>query len=390
MRFPRTAATTLLAVLIVTACASDPAPPPTGIPDAASAGPHGSHPTTSAAPAAPLRAGERTVDLALPEPYTPSPPNGGTDDYRCFLVDPGLTEAAYLTGSRFLPQNANLLHHAIFYRLSAEQADDAKQVDASSPGQGWTCFGDSGVPGQTAWVASWAPGTGETLMPDGFGFRMPPGSKLVMQIHYNLLGVADGRPAADQSGIEMRLADGGAPLTGLETTLAMAPVELPCEPGATDPLCDREAAIADVGRRFGGQSAGMARWLSQRCDGGTPAPGSTQHCDQPITRPGTIHLAGGHMHMLGRSIKVEINPDTPQARTVLDVPRYNFDNQALVTLPKPVTVHREDTVRVTCTHDATLRQQLPQLRTLPSRYVVWGEGTSDEMCLGIMIFAPEA
>ena len=41
-------------------------------------------------------------------------------------------------------------------------------------------------------------------------------------------------------------------------------------------------------------------------------------------------------------------------------------------------------MRVTCTHDATLRQKLPQLSQLPPRYVVWGDGTSDEMCLGLL------
>ena len=36
-----------------------------------------------------------------------------------------------------------------------------------------------------------------------------------------------------------------------------------------------------------------------------------------------------------------------------------------------------DTVRVTCRHDASLRDGEP-------RYVVWGEGTTDEMCLGVL------
>ena len=71
-----------------------------------------------------------------PQPYTPAAPNGGTDEYRCFVVDPKLTEPAYLTGSRFLPQNADIVHHAIFYRLSPEQAKSAAQVDAAQPGRG--------------------------------------------------------------------------------------------------------------------------------------------------------------------------------------------------------------------------------------------------------------
>jgi hypothetical protein len=45
-------------------------------------------------------------------------------------------------------------------------------------------------------------------------------------------------------------------------------------------------------------------------------------------------------------------------------------------------------IRVTCTHDAGLRKLVPQLQPLPPRYVVWGDGTSDEMCLGLIIGTP--
>jgi hypothetical protein len=35
-----------------------------------------------------------------------------------------------------------------------------------------------------------------------------------------------------------------------------------------------------------------------------------------------------------------------------------------------------------------MREQLPQLRKLPPRYVVWGDGSSDEMCLGLISTVP--
>jgi hypothetical protein len=387
MRFTRPAtAAALAAVLFLAACGKDPAPvaaPPT------TTSPHAGHSAGSAPPASPLRDGERFVEVGLSTPYTPAAPNGGTDEYRCFLVDPKLTEAAYLTGSQFLPQNAAIVHHAIFYRLNPEQAKAAEKVDAEATGEGWTCFGDSGVQGQTAWVAHWAPGAGETLMPSGYGFEMPPGSKLVMQVHYNLLGAGDGGPGTDASGMQMRISAAPA-LKPLETGLVMAPIELPCEPGGTGPLCDRATAVADVGKRFGAESVETVNQLNQWCNGGAaPKSGTTQSCDQPIEQGGTVHMAAGHMHLLGRAIKVELNPGTSKAQTLLDVPEYNFDNQALVPLAKPVKIAKGDTVRVTCTHDATLRKQLPQLQKLPPRYVVWGEGTSDEMCLGILVVAPE-
>ena len=94
------------------------------------------------------------------------------------------------------------------------------------------------------------------------------------------------------------------------------------------------------------------------------------------------------MHMLGRAMKVELNPGTPNAKVVLDVPQFDFDNQRLMKLPSPVEIGPGDTLRVTCTHDAGLRKRLPHLSKLPPRYVVWGDGTSDEMCIGIMTVSP--
>jgi hypothetical protein len=43
-----------------------------------------------------------------------------------------------------------------------------------------------------------------------------------------------------------------------------------------------------------------------------------------------------------------------------------------------------DKVRVTCHHEQWLRDKLPAFDGQPDRYVVWGEGSTDEMCLGIL------
>jgi hypothetical protein len=377
--------------LLVASCGSgtrggDRAGPAGGEDHSAHTGHAGSY---SVPPAAPLRDGERFVNLTMPEAYTPTAPNGGTDEYRCFLVDPKLTSAQYLTGSQFLPQNATIVHHAIFFRISPTDADRARRVDARTPGEGWTCFGNSGVSDDAAWVAAWAPGMNETLLQPGLGYSMPPGSMLVMQIHYNLLATGGKAGGSDQSGIRLRLADGAAKMRPLQTALLPAPVELPCTATESGPLCDRKAAVADVVHRFGDEAGATIEGLNQQCNGGRPpVAGVIQHCDRPVPQGGTIYAVAGHMHLLGRSIKIELNPGTPNAQTLLDVPTYNFDDQSIRPLAHPVTVKPGDALRVTCTHDAGLRKLLPQLRTQPARYVVWGDGTSDEMCLGLVIWTP--
>lgn len=346
---------------------------------------HSGHAPASLGPPEAPRAGERFVNLSMPRPYRPSAPNGGTDEYRCFLVDPKLNGRAFLTGSQFLPQNADLVHHAIFFRVPPAAVAAAHRVDAAEPGEGWRCFGDAGIGEGAEWVAHWAPGTRETLLRPGLGYAMPAGSQLVMQVHYNLLGAPDS--GTDRSAIRLRVTDGKRDLTELHTGQIAAPVELPCAPGESGPLCDRTAAVADVQHRFGEDARQPVDGLNKHCNAGkAPKAGDTQRCDHPAPDAGTIYAVAGHMHLLGRSITMELNPGKPGAQTLLDVPVYNFDDQAIRPLAQPVKVKAGDTLRVTCTHDATLRQRLPQLKTLPARYVVWGDGTSDEMCLGLLIW----
>ncbi|WP_305784612.1 monooxygenase [Symbioplanes lichenis] len=368
------AAVAVVLLLPVAACA--------GEPEAAAPAPQtATHEQHSAVAAPPLRPGERFADLTVAQPYTPVPPNGGTDEYRCMVLDPQVAHRTYLTGSQFEPQNVAIAHHALVFSVPPAGAAAARARDAADPGEGYTCFGDAGLD-DTTWVDTWTPNVAETLLDGDLGYVLDPGSLLILQVHYNLLTAGAGGPPADRSNLRLRLTDGTPRTVALATTPLMAPIELPCGTGETGALCDRATAVADVEKRFG--DAGEASALLQRCSGGAAKPGTTQRCDHPIPGPMTVYAARGHMHMLGRAISIELNPGTPAARTLLDVPAFDFDNQALRVLPEPVTLKAGDTVRVTCTHDASLRRQIPQLRKLPPRYVVWGEGTSDEMCLGLL------
>ena len=378
-------------LLLVTSCGSSatprPAPTPTPTPTASttpSSQPVLADPVAAVKPK-PLRAGETRLALHIPKAFTPSaPPGGGTDEYRCFLLDPHLTHDTFLTGTYVRPDNRAVVHHVILYRADQSQISAAHQLDAHDPGEGWTCFGDSGLPGgsildNAPWLGAWAPGSKESVDAPGYGVPLAKGTQIVMQVHYNLLG----GPGPDRSATLLRLAPGTEHLTPLETMLLPAPVELPCRPGHTDnPLCDRDAAIADVIHRFG--PVGNTNNLLYLVCGGRPAPSQITSCTRTITQPTTIRAVAGHMHLLGRSIKVTVDPGTPKARTVLDIPVWNFDDQGAKPI-KPVPLQVGDTVKVTCKHVQWLRDQLPAFAGQPDRYVVWGEGTMDEMCLGILI-----
>ena len=384
-----------------TAPAQKPAPQAATTKAATDTATHVGHASAGApAKSVPLRAGERFMDLTMAQAYTPHPPTGGTDDYRCFVVDPKIAAPTFLTGSQFEPQNAEVVHHAIFFRVEPRDVAEAKALDNADAGPGYTCFGGSGVGGPEAefrsaggggsadWVAAWAPGVGEVLTPNRTGYLMAPGSQLIMQVHYNLLAVAGKQVPTDQSGIKLRLMDAKSKTTPLLTRLMPAPVELACPAGVSGALCNRDASVLDVIKRFGGHAGATVAGLNLLCnEGRAPVASATQSCEQPVRGAGVIYAVNGHMHLLGKTIKIELNPGTPQAKVLLDNENYNFDDQSGKTLARPVAIKPGDTLKVTCTHDADRRAKLAQLKGVAPRYVVWGDGSSDEMCLGIVVWA---
>jgi hypothetical protein len=261
----------------------------------------------------------------------------------------------------------------------------AQELDRQQPGQGWTCFGGTGIESQGAglnsapWLGAWAPGGGERVLPADVGLPLAPGSRIVMQVHYNLLA----GHAPDRSAAKLRVVADDATRKTLQTVLLPAPVELPCRPGKTGRLCDRNAAMADVVQRFGLGAGRIGDGLHLLCPG-NPA-GPTQSCTRAVTEPETIRAVAGHMHLLGRAIKVTVNQGKANARVILDIPVWNFDDQGSVPVEPAVKVAAGDTLTVSCTHDQSLRDRLPAFAGQPERYVVWGEGTTDEMCLGIVL-----
>jgi hypothetical protein len=339
-----------------------------------------------------VRAGETLLDLRMPVAYRPSAAKGVTDDYRCFLVDPKQDRDVFVTSARIVPGQTKVVHHVILFRTSPAQVGAARDLDASSPGPGWSCFGGTGLPlgdGDLAsslndanWVAAWAPGWGGSRLPDSTGVPLLAGSRLVMQVHYNLL---NGR-APDRSRALLTVAPASAGFEPLRTLLLPAPVELACAKGEKSPLCDRTAALFDLSRKYGSQSAFVPAGLLLLCRGtaSDPRPTATSTCDRRISAPTTIHVVAGHMHLLGSSIRIELNPGTPTARVLLDIPRWDFHWQNAYTLARAAAAGPGDVVRVTCRFDVGKRAHGAHGARATPRYVLWGEGTTDEMCLGIL------
>ena len=91
------------------------------------------------------------------------------------------------------------------------------------------------------------------------------------------------------------------------------------------------------------------------------------------------------MHTRGRDIRLVLDPGTSRQRTLLHIPRWSFHWQDAYLLAKPLHLRAGDVLRVQCRFDNTVGAQ-PSVNGvhLPPRYVLWGEGTTDEMCLGLV------
>ncbi len=297
------------------------------------------------------------------------------DDYRCLIYEPAVDEPAFLQGFNFVPDQTEVVHHVIGYAVPGDQRDRADALAGEDDGAGWECFGSSELDDDKLFIA-WAPGQGATNYPDGVGLLVEPGDFFVLQLHYHFEIDAP----ADNSQLELSYGAPDADFDEIRIAEYLGPAEIPCMDGETGPLCDREAAMALALEKFGffGRIGDV---INNEC-GVTPADFASMTngfvrstCDLPVYETGEIVSIFGHEHELGSAVRLTLNPDTPEERILLDIPKWSFDWQYNYYPVESIVLDRDDTLRIECEWDRSLRD--PKLE--PS-YVLWANGTNDEMC----------
>ena len=110
---------------------------------------------------------------------------------------------------------------------------------------------------------------------------------------------------------------------------------------------------------------------------------ATASCDQPIQAFGEIVSVFGHEHELGKSFRMTLNPDTTDERVLLDIPAWRFDWQLIYEPTESIVLEPGDSIRIECTWDRALRDE-----ALEPAYVMWADGTDDEMCFSAVVTRP--
>ncbi len=290
---------------------------------------------------------EPTHFARMAEPYTPD--LARPDDYRCFVLDLPIDDEVFVTGRRVLPGADALVHHVLTYAVPPELLDRVLAADTADAGPGYTCFGGplaAEAGGEASTLAlidlgGWVPGATPAVAPAGEAIRIPGGSRIVMQVHYNLLG---GETAPDDTELQLTLAS-AAP-TSLSFTSPLAILDLDIPAGAP------RSSHTEIFRNYRSTPIALT--------GMTP-----------------------HMHLLGTEISLELVPaDGSEDQCLVDIPRWDFNWQQSYALPQPEMVPPGAGLRLTCTYDnSPSHQPVVNGEQLEPRDVAWGEGTLDEMCL---------
>lgn len=286
------------------------------------------------------------VELSSPEAYTPV----GADDYRCFLLDWPLDTPAFVTGFHVRPGNPTMVHHVIAYRIAPERVPEYEALDADDPSAGYPCFGGPGGavndPGAGLWLGAWAPGGHATPYPEGTGLAIEPDAKVVLQIHYN---TAAGDGGSDRTSIELMTAD-----TVEREAFMMLWADLDWLGGNMS----IPAGDADVVHSWALDPTVVMDFLTDVI---------------PKDAPFLIHSSAHHMHLLGTSARHRIVHQDGSETCLLDIPRWDFGWQSAYGFREPQRFEPGDTLELTCHWN----------NAAGSDDVNWGEGTRDEMCLGI-------
>ncbi len=208
---------------------------------------------------------------------------GQPDEYRCFVYDPGVTEPSFVSQMEFIPQQTQVVHHAVGFLVGQQDRAAIAELEGADGQGGWTCFGFS--PGRSAeLVFTWAPGTDATEFPEGTGLGMEPGDFFVMQTHYHYDVEAD----ADQSQVAITWAEGDD-IDPVNLATYLAPAEIPCADDEDGPLCDRSAARQRAVDAYG-QAGVLADLLVAGCGNPLDAPDgfvdgvARSECNWPVLK----------------------------------------------------------------------------------------------------------
>jgi peroxiredoxin len=262
-------------------------------------------------------------DLVLEMPKEFEVPADGVLDYKHFTIDSGFKEDVWVEKGEARPGAAGVVHHVVVYILK--------------PGQDQP-FDDKG---NMNILVGWAPGDLGLVCPPDTGLRVPKGSKLMFEMHYTPNGTA----VKDRSSIGLIFHKKPPKYEMLMNSFMNESIRIP----PRDPHYRAEATM-----RFPADS----RILSL-----VP-----------------------HMHWRGKNYFYELIYPDGRKRTLLSVPRWDFNWQNTYQFAEPIAVPKGVRLHAVAHWDNSRNNPY---NPDPSKEVRFGLQTWEEMMVGWVVYTWE-
>jgi mono/diheme cytochrome c family protein len=280
---------------------------------------------------------EANFELRIPEPYTATFTDSSDpgNEYQCFALEHGQTEAFYISAIHPLVDNQKMAHHVILGTAKAKALIPGSETNA-----GASCIANGGAfaNGESAMLGGWAPGMQPMRLPDGVGIRVEPDDYLVIQMHY-FQGDLTEDERTDRPGVAMVISD----------------------------AVDEEVYM----------------WTFGTQDFVIPAGAESHSAGDSFTLPNVGEYSINvwsmlpHMHAIGSGFAMSVETDSGE-ECVVQSDGYDFDNQQNYLFKEPLSVRNGDKVSWTCTWNNS--ESNPDLIYNPPIDIRYGEGSEDEMC----------
>ncbi|AKT37979.1 hypothetical protein [Chondromyces crocatus] len=313
---------------------------------------------------------------AVVEPAAPFVARGDADQLRCFVMDPGLEEDVWVGGLNVVPGNAKVVHHVVVF-VDGRGASEA----LAGPDGSYDCQAGPQFEGVRV-LGTWVPGGRPSQYPPGSGYLLPAGARLVTQVHYHPAGAV---AAPDRTRVELQFLKETPEYRAIFFALGNQTRQRPDGDGLQPGPGDRGEPEFLVPAGAKGHTETIRMRVPEEFMGESLREGFKVHSVMP------------HMHYVGTDIRIEVERPGPRgadpaAECLVGAPRWSFDWQQTYAVDAPLdalpTLQTGDRVTLQCTYDnsidnpfvkrALLEEHLPGPRD-----VVLGEGSLDEMCLGL-------
>lgn len=244
----------------------------------------------------------------------------GTMPYQNVTVQTGLKEDHWVDAIEVQPTARDVVHHVLVYIRGEGGPLAERRIAEDDEGGGF--------------FAAYVPGNDHVIYPGGFAKKLPANATLHFQIHYTPSGTA----TRDQVRLGVRYAKQEPQHVVHVAGIQNHRISIP--------------------------------------------PGAENHPEAASLRvPREVTLLGfmPHMHVRGKAFRYELVLPGQQARTLLDVPRYDFNWQLCYRYAEPVTIPAGSEIRITGWYDNSAANPA---NPDPAKTVRWGPQTTDEMMLG--------